>query len=192
MLSDLEGMLLRPSMYGTQSGYEQSILGRLADLAFVDERNETLTALLERLRESRTFISTGVCGALSYYHFPKAKDLTDETASIYAWLASQLDYFEPARRLDAPEWRGLNRRLSKLTSSPRLSPAEVIAEIGPPSYSRQGQSPRVFAYAPLATAEGWIYFDFVGPIQSLRLRNLRMPVADFRRSVSLVNGRARK
>jgi hypothetical protein len=181
----LTGMLHRPSMYEEGRSYEGVVRGQLSELAFIDERETELRAAFALLEPRGLWSEYGAWGVLSAALGPG--DHTDELASIYAWVAAQLRYFEAARRLSDLEWA----RARDVSAWARESPdvigmADVVARFGAPSYQRAGQTPTVLAYAGPDDA-AWLYFDFdeAGALRDVRLP-ARFPEAcvDLRKTVA--------
>jgi hypothetical protein len=167
----LTGILHRPSMYGVGRSYECVVRGQLGDLAFIDEREAELASALKELERRELFSALGAWGVLSATFGPG--DYTDELASIYAHVAAQLGYFQPARRLSDVEWERISELPVWAGEGPRAV-ADVRARLGEPSYQRRGQAPSVLAYAgPNDVA--WLYLDFEGGA----LRDIRLPVSPF-------------
>jgi hypothetical protein len=186
-LTHLQGMLLRPSMYGMGGFYEAAVTSQLHDLAFIDSREEELTRALDQLREQGMSGALGVTGALAAALHDDS-DHTDELASIYARIAATLGYFVPARRLTAAEWSRARRVRAWATKQPRVM-ADVEERFGPPSYKRCGQGARIVAYAG-PTDEAWLYFDFGGDPAHRLLECVRLPVSPFERSLLELRPRA--
>ena len=188
LLANLEAMLARPSMYGTNSGLESTILDRLRDLCFVDDRTPMFDRALDDMRRRNEFLSTGVVGAFRYFHLAKTEDVTDEVASVYAAVAFRLGYFRPSRLLTSSEWNKLNERLPLWMKEDERSPADLVGTFGPPSYRSLAQRPRVFSYTVDDLDSAWVHFDFsslrsrskVAPLHpSMLLRDVRTGSADF-------------
>jgi hypothetical protein len=168
----LTGMLHRPTMYGWGQSYEGVVRGQLHDLAFIDEREEQLASALEELERRGLFSALGAWGVLSARFGPG--DYTDELASIYAHVAAQLGYFQPARRLSDVEWGRVGDLPVWAAAEPRAV-ADVRARLGEPSYQRLGQTPSVLAY--VGPNDGaWLYLDFG---EGGALRDIRLPVSPF-------------
>jgi hypothetical protein len=167
----LTGMLHRPSMYGCDQFYEGAVRGQLHDLAFIDEREEELASVLKEMERRGLFSALGAWGVLAARLGPG--DYTDELASIYAHVAAQLGYFQPARRLSDLEWGGVGDLPVWAAEKPRTV-ADVRARLGEPSYQNLGRTPMVLAYAG-PNDGAWLYLDFADGA----LRDIRLPVSPF-------------
>jgi hypothetical protein len=166
-------MLHRPGMYEVGRPFERVVRGALADLAFIDERDDELAAAFAQLRRRGQFSAYGTYGVLCAALGPG--DYTEALASIYACVAAQLGYFEPARRLSDLEWARISNVESWAREKPR-SRDDVIARLGPPSYQCPAQRPSVLAYAG-PNDSAWLYLDL--PPDADELRGIRLPTAPF-------------
>lgn len=176
----LESMLMRPGMYGTGQSFEGAVLTQLHDLAFIDAREAEIEREIDLLRAQGLFGALGAWGALASA-IRLRSDFTDQLASIYARVATQLGYFAPARRMTNEEWTFASEVESWATMQPRFM-ADVEERYGAPSYRRSGQFPSVLGYAG-PDDDGWLYFDFGGNAASRPLEFLRLPVSPFAASV---------
>lgn len=154
-LSQVNGVLRRPGMYG---GGEMAERLLLEAMAAVDGSLTRWQAECEGLRERGAFTATGVRGA--YSNILPADALRDATASVYAEIAHRLGWLELDRTLPAAEFRQLSAEVGGWVAHDRTL-SEVVERFGSPSVRIGGTNPffpKTLAYTTADHDDGLICF----------------------------------
>jgi hypothetical protein len=140
-------------MYTTGGGaaFDIQLRGLLADLCFLDEREDELESVHKAIRG---YGKLGVVGPFQAM-FGKDGNYLAEVASIWAEQLHRLGYLRVSRRLDSQAWDRLVNGLSGRFDGKDVRRSEVEATFGSPSVVADG---RVLCYAP-ADLLGWIFVD---------------------------------
>ena len=176
-------------MWGQSHSYEGTVRGALADLAFIDARDDELKNAFTSLEAAGYWSAFGACGALQAL-LHGATDVTGELAAIYARIASLLGYYDVARHLSDREWEELLTDVRDWASEAPRSVDDMLARYGAYSFGRAGEWGRSFAYAS-ASDSTWLHFVFEyvdGKVGNRRLRWLF--ISDSRDHVFEVGGTA--
>ncbi|WP_204002176.1 DUF7710 domain-containing protein [Micromonospora lutea] len=134
-LTQVNGVLRRPGMYGRDEVAERLLLEAMAA---VDGSLTRWRAECEGLRDRDAFTATGVMGA--YSTILPADAVRDAASSVYAEIAHRLGWLELDRALSEAEYQQLSANISSWVSQDRTLP-EVIETFGSPSLWIGGTNP---------------------------------------------------
>ncbi len=154
-LSQVNGVMRRPGMYGRDEMAERLLLGAMAAL---DGSLARWRAECEGLRERGAFTATGVWGA--YSNILPADALRDAVASVYAEIAHRLDWLQLDRALSTAEFRQLSTQIDEFVASDRTL-SEVVETFGPPSVWIGGTNtfcPKTLAYTTVDPGDSLVCF----------------------------------
>ncbi|GAA3764003.1 DUF7710 domain-containing protein [Micromonospora maritima] len=154
-LTEVNGVLRRPGMYGRDEMAERLLLEAMAA---VDGCLERWWAECDGLRDRDAFTPTGVRGA--YSAVLPADALRDATASVYAEIADRLGWLELDRALSEAEFRRLGTEVGDWVTRDRTL-SEVVEAFGPPSLWIGGANPffpKTLVYTTADPAHGLICF----------------------------------
>jgi hypothetical protein len=141
----------RVGMYATTGREMQLYAGNLlADLCFLDERDEELRAVVEELRR---FGKLGVHGPFTAV-FGAERRCVPEVASVYADVFHRFGYLSVDRLLTPDEWAPF-ATIRDWVADRDIRRSEVEATFGPPS---RVVDKRVLCYAP-EDGSGWAFVD---------------------------------
>jgi hypothetical protein len=125
--------------------------GLIADLCFLDEREQDLDEVHAVLRE---YGKLGVAGPFIAM-FGKDRNCVAEVASVFAEQFHRLGYLSAERLLGAGEWDRLSSSVRERFDGHDVRHSEVVSGFGSPSLIVDN---RVLCYAP-ADMSGWIFVD---------------------------------
>ncbi|MEM7534537.1 MAG: hypothetical protein AAF639_20315, partial [Chloroflexota bacterium] len=170
----------------------------LANLCFIDEREDALTHRLDTLHQKGIATNARVFGAFHTvfdYDSIEIKKLYHEATSIYAEVAWVLGYLTIERTLSKQEWKHLRQGLRTKCKSRDWFQSEIREQFGEPSLKIHN----VYCYVSELSQEGWVFFDFhtehweektkAGVTVHTKyrdnpiLRNVRLPVSTLRRGI---------
>lgn len=142
LLDQLNAALRRTGMYGGESALRLY----LHALAFLEDRDQALSAAIEALRSRGAFISTGVTGAVKVLLGSRQEDVM---ASVYAELTRDLGWLALDSPVSAADHSRIRDALPAWCAKDSTQ-SEVEAEFGPPSLLLGGNNPKyskTFCYA---------------------------------------------
>jgi hypothetical protein len=145
-------MVTRPTMYARDgAAFDAMARTLLADLCFLDEREQDLAAVEAALRG---YGKLGVAGPFAAV-FGTRRNCVAEVASIFAEQFHRLGYLQVQRQMDHAEWQHVIGRLRHRFDGRDVRRSEVETEFGQPSLLIDK---RVLCYAP-SDPSGWIFID---------------------------------
>jgi hypothetical protein len=151
-LDELSHLIQRPELWALDGRSIQTLIqGAIEDLCFIDEREAEYSAKCEVLYR---YGKLGVAGAFQAV-FGETCNYTAEVASVFAEMASSLEYLKPVRQLSSSEWDALTSTIRDTFEEVDLRRSAVLEAVGEPSFDI-GQ--RVLCYAGPSVGD-WVAFD---------------------------------
>lgn len=180
LLERLAAALKRPGMF-TPSDVDLFFAVLIEDVAFIDDRIESLTDLRKRCLVDRgLWTSIGTQGAFDRC-FADGLRLIEERASVWAEIAWRLGYLELAREVSREEWQAVD----DVVGTEDATEDDVRRAYGDFSFEQDGSS-GVSVY--VSTEGEWLCLDFDGKREDgkgymdrslARLRDVRRPTPTF-------------
>jgi hypothetical protein len=163
LVQKLNGTILRPGMSGgIGQGPEFVLWHELHDLAFIDNREEELTAMLQRLNKRGVSGSTGVHGKLWEVIGENRPWHSEALALVYAEVAHHFGWLRPNRVLRQAEYDALRSQAKAWTSEADRTIDDLVDMFGKPSVwlERQHRSDTSFGYCTANLDDPVVVFDF--------------------------------